>query len=163
MTQRLRVLSLPLFISELTLRRDSSKRQLGLHLGSLLRATNIVCFPVHPNLCVYDSVQIQELLAELPFPAHFCGIPSEFVELRAVVKIPALNQGLTREEGTLLQLLVELIFETHVGTEYLKTSLTTAAENDVVDHETFSQMLLSHLVSTAWLRASHSKEMFTIQ
>lgn len=91
--------------------------------------------------------QIRDALEEFPFPVHFCCVNSEFAELRAVVRIPELNDGLSEEEGSLIQLLVELLFETHVGTDYLKKSLIEKDENDVIDHEAFSQILLSHLVS----------------
>lgn len=91
--------------------------------------------------------QIHKALTQLPFPVHFCTVPSQFAEFRAIVRLPDLGNCLDEEEGSLIQLLIELMFETQIGTEFLKRSLLSETSNSVIDHEAFSQILLSHLVS----------------
>lgn len=108
--------------------------------------------------------QIRSCLSTFPFPVHFCAVTSEFAEFRAAIRVPDLGLGLSEEEASLLDLLVELMFETSVGSEHLGKTLSQVTdrkriknkENDKdvvngvinceIDHEMFSQLLMSHLV-----------------
>lgn len=109
------------------------------------------------------AVDVQRLLNSLPYAVYFCDTPSQFIEARLSVRLPLepsastvesrevlppSSVSLTNEEIMLLPLLSELLFQCNAKSTFLSKA-RLAGGNDLpacLDHETFSDVLLEHLV-----------------